>query len=441
MLDLIFLSLFVITPIICMFFLNRLGLSIWELTVPSFVAYVLFLLAYVGYFFLYFQLDSFRVEDGVVDKTVVFKAFLMSAYTLFSYCLGVFLCSAIVKSNFKVACSGAVRQMATRELVFLFFILLSVVFVLAIYVLKAKDLAIFHVLSDDIRDAKVVRSEMSHDFDGKYHWYSLFMHDISAFVSFALISAWMLSRRWIVALIALSSVLITSFSMIMSTEKAPLVWFLLGIFFVYVLTLRGGKIPLGKSIVILFSCILLLLLVDVLFMGSSSFLSALSSISSRAITGGITPSYFYIEFFPAEHDFLYGRSFPNPAGIFDYKPYPMTIEVMNWIHPEHYGSGIIGTAPTVFWGEVYANFGVAGVIFFPLLTGFMLSFLIFTLNKFDSSPLLIGLTVWMMLHFKDLAVTGISGFIFDIKLWSMLVIMFFFSLQGFTKRTYSKRFT
>ncbi len=211
--------------------------------------------------------------------------------------------------------------------------------------------------------------------------------------------------------------------MLMASEKAPFVWFMIGMFFSYLITVNKGKIPVVKCSFFVVICFIVLILADVLFMGSSNIASAMSSVMSRALTGGITPSYFYLEYFPLYEDFLLGRSFPNPGQIFSFEPYHLTVEIMNWVHPEHIGSDVIGTAPTVFWGEMYANYGGVGVVLAPLLVGSALCIFTFAFNRLRTTPITIGLYTWLILHYKDLATTGISSFLFDFKLIVLIAIV------------------
>ncbi len=423
LLDVTFLIIYFTVPISVWYVLKKSGISLLNLSVPVFVIQTLFLLAYVGYFFLYFKLDEYRVEDGVIDKEVIFQAFSFSAYTLFTFTLGVVFCSGVVKANFNLSKLDRVSLVNRKELIWLVVLLVIVALVLALYVSKVSKLAIVVALVDGFSEAKLARSDMSNNFSGKYHWYSLFMHDVSAFVSYSLFGAWFVSKKKLIGVIAFFSFLLTSFAMIMSTEKAPLVWFFLGVFFTYILCRKKGELSVRRVVPLALIGLAVLLSADVLFMGSSEFGSALSSIISRAMTGGITPSYFYIEFFPDHQEYLQGRSFPNPGQLLPFEPYSMTVEVMNWIHPEHLDMDIVGTAPTVFWAELYANFGAPGVLIAPVVLGFVLSFFVYFFNKLKTSPITIAMTVWMMLHYKDLAATGISGFIFDIRLYTLLLIV------------------
>jgi len=163
-------------------------------------------------------------------------------------------------------------------------------------------------------------------------------------------------------------------------------------------------------------------------MGSHSPVAALMSVFSRTFTGGVQPAYHYLEFFPQHHAYLMGKSFPNPMGLLPFEPYRLTVEVMNWRFPGLESAGVVGSMPTVFWGELYANFGVTGVVVFPFFVGIGLFVIAYLSDRLENTPLKVGLLVWLVLHYKDLAVTGLSGFMFDFYLFGVvgvvLVVMF-----------------
>jgi hypothetical protein len=163
--------------------------------------------------------------------------------------------------------------------------------------------------------------------------------------------------------------------------------------------------------VILFSS---LIIFYIFFMGSADVFSAFGSIFSRALAGSIQPAYHYLEFFPHHQEFLMGRSFPNPGGILPIEPYRLTVEIMNWVHPNN--EDIVGSMPTVFWAEAYANFGVSGVIFVPFLIGVVLYTVYYVVDKTENTPLKIGFFVWLMQHFKNLSITGFGGYLIDFYL-------------------------
>lgn len=152
-------------------------------------------------------------------------------------------------------------------------------------------------------------------------------------------------------------------------------------------------------------------LIYMAFEGSASLTDALLAAFSRAFTGSIQPAYHYLEFFPVQHDFLYGRSFPNPGGLFPWEPYRLTEEVMAWVYPDDVG--VVRSAPTIFWAELYANFGVPGVALVPVFVGFALYVLALCVARLPDGPVKTGYLVWLLLHFKNLAVSSFSGFMID----------------------------
>jgi len=144
--------------------------------------------------------------------------------------------------------------------------------------------------------------------------------------------------------------------------------------------------------------------------------------TSRLLANSLAPAYIYLERFPAHMDFLWGKSFPNPGGVFPWDSYPLTIEMMKYWFPEFAKKGIIGSAPTVFWAEIYANFGPASIFIFSILTGIGIYFLYAILSRINNSPVKTGIITWVSLHLMNLSITSFSNFIFDAKIFTILFI-------------------
>jgi oligosaccharide repeat unit polymerase len=424
LLDIMFAASYILFPLALWFAMKWSGMPLTDLSVPSFVIISLLLLAYIGYFPLYFGLDEYRVQIGVNDRFILLKSAFFSVYSIMTFVFGVIFCAITVRSrNFTPLNLGDIKLINQKEVYWLSFLLVAAAVALAIYVAQIPRLALFVAIYDSVSEAKVVRSDMGNNFTGKYHWYSLFMHSISSFVSFSFFSAWLLSKRKSLGILALISFSLSSFAAIMATQKGPFVWFLFGMFFSYILSQKAGILSIRKAIPIVLVGMGVLVLVDLVFMGSQGLGSALSSVFSRIFSGGITPSYFYLQYFPEHQDYLLGRSFPNPGGILPFEPYLLTVEVASWVFPNLEDAGFVSTMPAVFWGELYANFGPLGVFCFPFFIGFLISLLVFFFNKLRTSPITIGMSVWMMLHYRTLASTGVSGFIFDMRLYVLLFIV------------------
>ena len=181
----------------------------------------------------------------------------------------------------------------------------------------------------------------------------------------------------------------------------------------HVSVVSDGKYPVKSIFKLVFSLLAILVLFYIYFMGSSDAGSALLSILSRVFTGGIAPAYYYLEHFPNMVDFLLGKSLPNPGGLLPFEPYHLTAEASFWIYPDNAIKGIVGSAPTVFWGELYANWGIFGVLLIPFFVGIGVFIISYLVDKLESTPLKVGFIVWLALHLKNLSESGISGFLAD----------------------------
>ena len=161
-------------------------------------------------------------------------------------------------------------------------------------------------------------------------------------------------------------------------------------------------------------------------MGVTDPFRAVLNIFSRAFGGSIQPAYHYLEIFPEKKEFLLGLSFPNPGGVFPHQPYALATEVSSWVKPGLAEEGIVGSMPTVFWGEAYANFSYIGLVFIPFIIGFLLFSIDIIASKLIDTPFKIGFYVWLLLHFKNLSVSGFSGYIID----SDLIALSFIFITG-----------
>jgi hypothetical protein len=148
-------------------------------------------------------------------------------------------------------------------------------------------------------------------------------------------------------------------------------------------------------------------------MGSTDFLVALSSVLSRAFSGSIAPAYFYLEYVPAHHGYFWGSTISNIGGIFPYEPVRYTVEIMNWRFPELAREGIVGSMPTVFWGEAYLNFGVVAIPVIGFMMGIMVAVVSYLVSKIELTPLSLALTVWIIIDLKSIAFSGFSEFLPD----------------------------
>jgi len=418
--DIVFSLMFVLFPILIVGFLKLLGEKVFKFTISSFVLICMFVFTYVGIMPLYFGWDVYRYETGIQDRDILLQMFLFSVWAIFSMALGV----VAAKRNLAVRSEDYIGNncvLSLKEKIVLLTYFSFAVVVLVLYLSKVTSIALL-VLIQGEGDAGVARSLMGNDFAGKYHWYSLFMHDLMNFVCFALYANYLLSKRKFDLILFILVFLVASFSAVVAIEKAPFVWLLIGLFLVKVYSTSSRVFPLKQIFVLTVGLVGVLTTFYIIFMGVENVPSAITAIASRSFTGGIAPAYYYIEFFPEHHGFLMGRSFPNPGGLFPFSPYHLTVEMANYMHPENFDHGVVGSAPTVYWAEMYANFSTIGVILVPFFVGVTLFLIDRVVGTLRGSPIKAALVVWLAIHFKELTETNLSSFFFDTYLLVIVVL-------------------
>ncbi|HDL9483914.1 TPA: oligosaccharide repeat unit polymerase [Vibrio cholerae] len=431
---LIFLLLFFSTPVFSLFLLRLAGERLNQVSLVNITTVAIYLFSVLGTFVLYFQLDDYRYYTGVQSPALVLLVLFYSSINLIFFLLGVIFVRKLVGFEVVPFRIYEIRKLSWLQDKLLLLLFAFCVIVLINYLRQLDNIALFIALTDGASDAKLARSDMGNSFSGKYHWYKLVMHDLGNLVTFTSFAIWLIRRRAKDVLFFISAFFYSVFVAIMATEKGPIAWLLIGLFMVYFLVRTNGFIPLKKLISFAFLIVSFLIITYIYFMKSDSVSSALWSVFSRAFSGSISPAYFYLEFFPQHQEYLFGRTFPNPGGLMPYEPYRYTIEVMNWVFPEHLKSGVIGTMPTVFWGEAYANFGPPAIPIVAFIMGSLVALVSYFVSKLEINPLTIGFLVWLILIFKDLSISGFSGYFYNVYIISVTVLVItFLSVLGYIR--------
>jgi len=439
MLDIAFWVLFIITPLAALKLLKISGERVNEVGVISVTTVALYAFSVIGTLPIFYEWDVYRLAIGVNDRQIIFQVLLYSCINVICFLLGVIFFKRIMKIKRFVFLSSDIEKSSQAENIALLLVLIFSLSIFYVYLKNLDRVALFVALEDGGKEAGLVRSEMGNDFQGSYHWYRLGIYGLSQMLTYTFFAAWLREgKRWYFLLFILSlcyAVLVS----ILATEKAPLVWLLVGLYMTSAVVKRNGKMKFGKTLFLSFAIVSLLVIMYQYFMDAGTVLIALTSVFSRAFSGSITPAYFYLEYFPYHRDYMMGASFPNPGGIFPYTPVRYTVEVMNWVFPSLRATGVIGTMPTVFWGESYANFGPIGVPVIAILMGSLVAAINYLVLKIELKPITIGFYIWLILELKNLAETGFSSYIYNISVLAMFaVIIFVLAAKGNVKFRGSK---
>jgi oligosaccharide repeat unit polymerase len=408
--------------------MQKFGMGIFHISIPTILILSMFVYAYVGLLPLYFGWDQYRYDMGIQDRGLVLQVLLMSMWSIFGLIAGFTYARYVLKMKTLVS-FDRVRPIKRLEVFSLILLMILAYLVLLIYLKQVPKTALSVILTNGASTAShLARSEMGNNFSGKYHWYKLFFSDVFTIVTWAFFSAYLLTKRKSTLFLFLIAFVGASFAAVMATKKGPFAQILIGLLLTYALTKLKGKIPIKASIIFFTVLFSVLISFYIFFMGSNNVLSATGSIFSRALAGSIQPAYYYLQYFPTEHDFLLGQSFPNPGHLMPYTPFPLTKEIMTWVNPN--SDGIVGTMPTVFWAEAYANFGYWGVFLVPFLMGVIVYTFNYYFSKLENTPIKIGFYIWLTLHLKTLSITGFSVFLYNFSIVAISIIIFSAILMG-----------
>ncbi len=433
MFEFLFLVLFLLFPFLIYFlYRNLLKENILKVGILNFLLISIFVFAYIGVVFLFFHMDPLRVDNGVVDRETIFLIWLFSSVSVFFMVIGAFFSKKtlqIADSSFNV--KGIQRISNIQRYKSYIFIFLGLIF-LFLYIRAVPDVAIFNVFSFESKSGiQNLRSEMGNNFQGSYFIYSIFMEDVLKFLLFSFYAQWLIFNNKKDLFVVVFLFFINGFVALMATEKAPIIWLIIGMFLVNVIVRRNSIIPIRSIFKISIPIFAILICMYMFFMKSLSVSDAFNSVLSRTFTGSITPAYFYLELFPEHYEYLHGKSFPNPKGVLPYEPVRLTVLVMDWVNPQLEQLGIVGSMPTVFWAEIYANFGPFLIAPASFFVGFILKTFDAIILKFRQLPIGIGYYVWVILYFRSLSVTSFSNFILNVVLIVITIIFLFISMKNF----------
>ena len=255
--DILIILIWVMLPLVWYYLMRVAGLSLFKVTIPSFVIVSFYVYQYIGFPILYFQLDPYRAQY-VIDKTLMIQVF---AYTSLTVTL---MISGYIAANrhfgklqwggctsnihFTNNMCGRIIPGGVRQNIGLLVIVSISATVLYSYlsIVGFSKIALLVVMGsgDDINSASA-RSMMGNSFDGRYQWYKLFMNDLLRFAIFALFAQYLVKKNFSTRLIFILVFVLTAFVMVMAIEKGPMANLLIGLVLVSIFVNNGADVPVG----------------------------------------------------------------------------------------------------------------------------------------------------------------------------------------------------
>tara|TARA_Y100000591_G_C21841301_1_gene705805 strand:- start:1456 stop:2790 length:1335 start_codon:yes stop_codon:yes gene_type:complete len=432
-LTLILLSLWAILPIFCLLIAQNLNFDFTKISIVSITIFFILVFQYIGLPFIYFQLDPFRVHE-IINLNYILKAWGFTSLALIFLIAGASTYNIWILGSNKneVLESDVYKFLSSKDfLIFKLLLLGSGFFALVLYVQQIgfDDLAIVLALSGtDSVSINESRSDMGNNFISSYHWYRLFMRDFLIVTCLAFFIDWLKERKFFSLIFLLFSGILCIFSLVMLTEKSPIIEFTISLILVYMIVRYQGQINPRLVLKLIIPLLLLMVSLYVLFMDDSDLLLALFGGLSRIFTGSIHALYYHLDF-GANHNLLNGTSFPNPGGIFNFETFSLTQYLWQSNTPNEMQG--LGSAPTIFWADLYLNLGFFSIPIFSFIIGFLLTFLDEFCKKRANGSITIAAYVTLIMHYKNLSITSFANFMFDFTALSLILLIIFSSQRIF----------
>ena len=216
-------------------------------------------------------------------------------------------------------------------------------------------------------------------------------------------------RSWkkIFAILFVISIFVVTYDL----SKAPIINYFLGLYLVDVMI---GKVKNRRKFVklILVGVVIILIYYVIMLDARHSLISIYTGPVGRIIFSQIATLFLHVQLFPVYHPYLCGASFvrwfrfifPKASGVRSGRV------VMAAFNPEGIEANTAGVMNTIFVGEAYANFGMAGVIAAPIIFGVVIGAVAYVLPKLKKNPVTVLLYVEMSLLF----ITIVEGGFVDI---------------------------
>lgn len=406
--------------------LRLAGVKLLRISIPSVVFVSFIAYAYIG-FLLQYSLHQEQFQ-GDIDREWMPILFFYSSVSLLLLTLGFFIASWRKNIHPKIVVNNSITKglgrSGMRVVIGLFLICC---FMLLLYIKFLPEIPLMAAVRGDNRAAVYLRitTMTSNVLSGpfKSSHYRVFTFFIMSFLTYLLLAHALVVRTrtsWVLMVIVSC---VAFFASIVDTGKGQLMLLILGLFMTYLVALNK-KIRLTH---VFFVCavLLVILLITIshfMVVGESSVDEMLAGIITRITMGAIVPAYNCLEIFQ-NHDFLFGRSFPNPRGILPFEQYNLDVEVWQHINPSA-GPDTLYSAPGVFWSELYANFGPVGIFTVPVLLGILFYLVQSKLTKLPNHPAKVAIIVWVSIRFSLISQRGASFLLADTDLFAVLIVAF-----------------
>lgn len=413
--------LFIITIITLYIFYKLIKSSIKYFNYPLISIFFLikfFILAYIGVLINIFYQEYY-------ENIHYLNQFILSTATLVFFPLGMLLVTKLTNSNKSFIYDYKIDYEINDKMyyVFLSFFCFSFL-ILLLYISKLEMLPITAIVKGlGTSYAYELRSLATNTFPGKYYRYEIFMKDLALLLFIILFFYRNISIKWKILFFVV--LFFNIFVSIMDIQKAPFVKLFLIIFVLSFFYFKKINYKLVFLVSFIIGCSIIIMYMFFLGHGTD-FIRIFNAFLNRILFAPMD-AFIYTQQYIDLHGFLYGQSFPNPKGIFPFDHIPLTKEVSKLIDGWKEGMPL-GSYPTVFYGDWYANFGYIGALFGMFLLGIIIQYTdirMFKIISTKKSAIVLGFYIYLIDYFAKFAETDYNGILIDMHLLVPLFATFF----------------
>ena len=406
MLNFLFTSLFIIGLLVIFKQNNYFKLSQFRRNPVQYVCNVFFIVfSYIGFFTLFYQLDSYRVRLGVDDPELVALAFVYSLYSIVIFNL----IYSVLLNEFRKANHRSHVEISKK-----LYLKLSLAFLLeylhCLFIYSSGDVPLFQLLKGNVNEALRLRLEADYAEMNYKRLLKWLRKEWLLLVTMIVLGVYChTGKARLLLAIGVPSLLINS---LLFLEKSQFVYVVLSLLAMYVYCNKSNKLIL--KIAITASIILVgLLSLYSLLMNAATLIDGLKSIVSRATTAQLLGAIKILEIFPAKIQHLAGEALPNPGGFTPFGGFDLDRFVQREIRGVG-NNGLVGTSPTIYWGNLYANFGFWGVIIAPFLAAFVVFAYQSLISICVQSEIYDALLIWFAFKVKIIAMGSLNQLFINI---------------------------
>ena len=406
-------------------------------TISNWFMWWLFIEIYIGTTYLMVIRDSYEEAAGLFtypEAVIGAWGFALSGIVLIPLGMNIANCFWGIKPNATwQRFVNKSRELIPKYLPMSFHVTFCLLAVITIWVTllyyQQINIPLMGVVSgDEAKELALLRSDATNNFDGKYYRYNLFKTTI---LTILLLISFYLRHRRFYYYVFWGLLAIRTFACVADVQKAPIIYLI--IFLLMALYFEKHKINRKLMLAIGMLVIGAILTMYVFFMGADISSNELLIITVEGIlrrvfvaeSVGVEWSIVYVDRF----GFLGGATLPNPANILPFEHVRYSVELMEMVFPQLISMGITGSLPTVFWGEMYANFGAVIALISMLVVGAFLRTLDIycQMSNMSNRMLNVVLYVFFIITLQRYTGTSIMGIFTDLDIWTAVGMIALFS--------------